>query len=514
MVTSAGGGYSRWKDLAVNRWREDATTDHVGHVLLPARRRERRGLVHGLPAHAAASRALRGHLQRSARRIPPARRRTSRRIPRSSSRRRTTSSCAGCASPIARARGARSRSRATPRSRSPRPPPTRCTRPSPTSSSRRRSMRTAARSCARAGRARATRRPPWMFHLMAAHGVDSADVSFETDRMALHRPRAHGRGAARDGHAADACPAAQGSVLDPIMAIRHRITLDPQQTATLDLVYGVAETREAAVALAEQVPGSPSRGPRVRPRLDAQLGDAAPDQRHRVRRAALRAARRLRHLRQRVAARGRRACSSRNRRGQSGLWSYAISGDLPIVLLQIGDADNIELVRQMVQAHAYWRLKGLAVDLVIWNEDRGGYRQRAAGPDHGADRGRGRSARHGSAGRHLRAPRRADRGRRPHPAAVGGARHRHRSARQPRRAGRAAAARAEVRIPRLATTRAPRPIRAASPCVPARARAHPATTALGGFTPDGREYVITLRPGDADARRRGATCSPIPISAA
>jgi hypothetical protein len=65
----------------------------------------------------------------------------------------------------------------------------------------------------------------------------------------------------------------------------------------------------------------------------------------------------------------------RNRRGQSGLWGYAISGDLPIVLLQIADAANIDLVRQLVQAHAYWRLKGLAVDLVIWNEDHAGYRQ-------------------------------------------------------------------------------------------------------------------------------------------
>ena len=43
--------------------------------------------------------------------------------------------------------------------------------------------------------------------------------------------------------------------------------------------------------------------------------------------------------------------------------------------LQIQDPANIELVRQMVQAHAYWRLKGLMVDLVIWNEDHGGYRQ-------------------------------------------------------------------------------------------------------------------------------------------
>ncbi len=64
-----------------------------------------------------------------------------------------------------------------------------------------------------------------------------------------------------------------------------------------------------------------------------------------------------------------------NRRGQSGLWGYAISGDLPIVLLSIEDPANIELVRQLVQAHAYWRLKGLAVDLVIWNEDHAGYRQ-------------------------------------------------------------------------------------------------------------------------------------------
>jgi cellobiose phosphorylase len=56
-------------------------------------------------------------------------------------------------------------------------------------------------------------------------------------------------------------------------------------------------------------------------------------------------------------------------------WGYAISGDLPIVLLRIGDPANIDLMRQIVQAHAYRRLKGLAVDLVIWNEEHAGYRQ-------------------------------------------------------------------------------------------------------------------------------------------
>ena len=66
---------------------------------------------------------------------------------------------------------------------------------------------------------------------------------------------------------------------------------------------------------------------------------------------------------------------ARNQRGQSSLWAYAISGDLPIALVRIGDIQHIGLVRQLVQAHAYLRLKGLALDLIVWNEDRSGYRQ-------------------------------------------------------------------------------------------------------------------------------------------
>ena len=64
-----------------------------------------------------------------------------------------------------------------------------------------------------------------------------------------------------------------------------------------------------------------------------------------------------------------------NLRGQSGLWGQSISGDHPIALVRITDAANVDLVRQMVQAHAYLRLKGVIVDLVIWNDEQGGYRQ-------------------------------------------------------------------------------------------------------------------------------------------
>ncbi len=225
-----------------------------------------------------------------------------------------------------------------------------------------------------------TRRPrsldehvPWMFHLMTVHGIHPPEISFETDRM-----RFIGRGNSVVAPDAMLEPGSlsntAGPVLDPIAAIRHPIKLDVGATATIDMVTGAAETREAALQLVDKYQDR-SRADRVfeltwthSQVVLQQLNATESDSQLYGRlagsviyaNASLRAAANI---------------LVRNRRGQSGLWGYAISGDLPIVLLQITDAANIELVRQLVQAHAYWRLKGLAVDLVIWNDDRDGYRQ-------------------------------------------------------------------------------------------------------------------------------------------
>ncbi len=58
----------------------------------------------------------------------------------------------------------------------------------------------------------------------------------------------------------------------------------------------------------------------------------------------------------------------RSERGPSTLWAHGISGDLPIVLVRIDEVEDREIVRQLVRAHEYWRMKQLDVDLVILNE--------------------------------------------------------------------------------------------------------------------------------------------------
>ena len=225
-----------------------------------------------------------------------------------------------------------------------------------------------------------TRRPrsvdepaPWLFNLLAVRGGEATASSYETDRM---RFVGRGRTVAAPQALGD-CPelsGSAGSVLDPVIAIRHQISLAPEQTVTLDFVCGIGATREAALGLAAKY-------------QDRHLADRVFDLAWTHSQVVLRQINATdvdAQLYGRLAGsvvyansslRADAAVLVRNRRGQSGLWGYAISGDLPIVLLQIGDLANIDLVRQLVQAHAYWRLKGLTVDLVIWNEDRAGYRQ-------------------------------------------------------------------------------------------------------------------------------------------
>ena len=225
--------------------------------------------------------------------------------------------------------------------------------------------------CTRRPRA-AGEKPPWMLHLMNVYGSTTSSTSYETSRAdfigrgrTLADPAAMHRASLSDS---------EGAVLDPVVAIRNTVVIGPDETVRIHLVTGAADTHDAALALIEKYHDR---------HLAARVFELAWTQ-SQVMLRQLDAAEADTQLYGRLASsilytnsslRADPSLIARNRRGQSGLWAYGISGDLPIVLLRIGDQSRIQLVRQLVQAHAYWRAHGLAVDLVIWNEDQSGYRQ-------------------------------------------------------------------------------------------------------------------------------------------
>ena len=226
--------------------------------------------------------------------------------------------------------------------------------------------------CTRRARSEAEK-SPWLLHLMQVQGDGQGEVSCETDRS-----RFVGRGGSLVNPAAmqTISPLSNtvGSVLDPIVALRRTVTLPAYGTAIIDLVVGVTESRETALAQVEKYQSS-----RMTDRVfdlawthsqvtlhQLDVTEAEAQLYGRLASALIYAdpARRANH-----------GVLLNNRRGQNGLWSYGISGDAPIVLLRISDTEKIEIVRQLIQAHSYWRMKGLTVDLVILNEDVSVYRQ-------------------------------------------------------------------------------------------------------------------------------------------
>jgi cyclic beta-1,2-glucan synthetase len=226
--------------------------------------------------------------------------------------------------------------------------------------------------CSRRPRSR-QEQPPWMLHMMSVCGDATGEATYETDRSRfLGRCRTTAAPAVMQ-HSGKLSNS-QGSVLDPIVAIRTELKILAGESVSVDYVTGMAETRDASLALVDKY-------------RDRHLADRVFDMAWTHAQVVLRqlnASETDAQLFGRLASAiifaqpGRRASPEiqcKNRQGQSGLWGHGISGDLPLVLVRIGSAENIQLARQLIQAHAYWRLKGLSVDLLIWNEGPNGYRQ-------------------------------------------------------------------------------------------------------------------------------------------
>jgi cellobiose phosphorylase len=372
VISSAGGGYSRWRDLAVTRWREDATRDCWGTFVYlrdlatgefwstayqPALR-----TIKGYEAIFSQSRAefrqrqadLEIHTEISVspeddvelRRITITNRSRARRVIELTSYAEVV-----LATPDADAAHPAFSNLFVQTEFAPETSSILCTR-----------------------RARSQEeKPPWLLHLMVSQGGEPGEISCETDRF-----RFVGRGGSLANPAAmrSESPLSNtvGSVLDPIISLQRTVTLAPDETAIVVLVLGVTESRDAALAHVEKYQSSRmadrafdlawTHGQVTLRQLNATEADA--QLYGRLAGALIYAD---------PARRANPGVLLNNRRGQSGLWSYGISGDAPIILLRISDTEKIEIVRQLIQAHSYWRMKGLMVDLVILNEDVSVYRQ-------------------------------------------------------------------------------------------------------------------------------------------
>ena len=217
----------------------------------------------------------------------------------------------------------------------------------------------------------------WVAHVTAVEGESSEDVQFETDRMQFL-----GRGhQVRDAVSImDGRPLSNtvGSVLDPVLSLRRTVRIPPGTTARVSFTTIIGQAREAVLDLADKY-----RDARTWERTLTSAWTQAQVQLHHLGITPDEA-----HLFQRLAnavlysdpfLRPSADLLSRSTLDRSALWSHGISGDLPIVLVRIDEEEDVGIVRQLLRAHEYWRLKRLSVDLVILNEKPPSYEQELQG---------------------------------------------------------------------------------------------------------------------------------------
>jgi cyclic beta-1,2-glucan synthetase len=335
--------------------------------------------------------------------------------------------------------------------------------------------------------------PVWAAHVAVVEGEAAGVIQYETDRT---RFLGRGRSVRSPASVIDGRPLSDtvGAVLDPIFSLRCRVRLAPGETAHAIFSTVVAESRDEVLDLADKY-----RDTATFERATTLAWTQAQVQLHHLGIEADEA-----HVFQRLANRIIYADRSlrpaatllaRNERGAPGLWAFGISGDLPIVLVRIDEAEDLDIVRQLLRAHEYWRLKLLDVDLVILNEHGATYAQDLHDSLEGLVRtSRSTLAHDGHPGRGgvhiLRGERLSTEDRTLLMAA----------ARAVLLSRRGSLADQVVRQERLGPHRpvAPSPIsgKARHETAPARPELE-FFNGLGGFVDEGREYVTVLGPGQA-----------------
>ena len=205
----------------------------------------------------------------------------------------------------------------------------------------------------------------WAAHFAVVEGQESGAFEFETDRA-----RFLGRGrtlpnalAMQDG---GTLSSTAGSVLDPIFSLRRRVRVEPHASVRVTFWTLLSDSRDAALALCE-----PLRTPTACEKALSGAADYAAAERARFDIDPVHA-KRWRHLIGPLlsADSAWRSAPEALERGEGGppvLWTCGISGDRPIVLLRIAGEAGLDRVQELLRAQLYWRSQRLGVDVILLN---------------------------------------------------------------------------------------------------------------------------------------------------
>ena len=213
----------------------------------------------------------------------------------------------------------------------------------------------------------------WMVHGIQVDSPTVGPLEYETDRARfVGRGRSYRRPVVIEAN--QPLSGTTGAVLDPVLALRRCVELNAGETINFIFITGVAPTRKEALALVERL-ADPYQVEQTFELAYTNSLTRLQEMKitvHQVYILQLLASQLIFHNYYRKT---RDQHLRKNVKDQSTLWAYGLSGDLPIILVWLEDQQGTELAAQMLQAHQYWKRRGLGTDLVLLVNNKEGYQQ-------------------------------------------------------------------------------------------------------------------------------------------
>lgn len=208
---------------------------------------------------------------------------------------------------------------------------------------------------------------PYIFQKVIVNGECEGEITYETSRMNfIGRNRDLKNPEAMDND--KSLENTSGTVLDPILSMRVRVRVAGGEKREVYFITGTANSKKEAVEISQKYDDN-TKAERIFNKYSMNVQLELKNLEIRSIQAEL-----FQNLSSYIfyLQKGRKDREQyiRNiKKHQKDLWAYGISGDLPIVLLTIEHEDDINLVITMIKFYSYLKLKGVKMDLVIYNDE-------------------------------------------------------------------------------------------------------------------------------------------------
>ena len=166
-----------------------------------------------------------------------------------------------------------------------------------------------------------------------------------------------------------------GSNIDPVMSLRSKITLAPGKKQTVYYICGFAKSKTQVLDIIEEFDSKN----KIKQAFDyATLSNNMNTKKLNLTGPEMRTYNiMLNYLYQtskHFVNNERKGLLGMNSMNQTNLWKFGITGDLPIILVEINHSESTKLVEDILKAYEYFKTKAIFIDIVLINREKERYK--------------------------------------------------------------------------------------------------------------------------------------------